>query len=248
MVKSTGQEALDSFESTVEFRLFSDRRQLTLSLPEQIAAQLGDQIISGAMANGAHIPEQELAERYEVSRGPVREALRILEREGLVIVNARRGASVSELNVAELEEIFEVRSALLSLAARKNATARNPELLSLLEYGIEKLATYVDTPEDGSLYAETTYRLSLLSARYASNARLSQIVTSLSLQTLRYSKLQFREKARRERSLEFWRQSLRACREGDIDAAVRICQERIQLSWGATLAVLQKGEPGTGKE
>ncbi|AFK61941.1 GntR family transcriptional regulator [Advenella kashmirensis WT001] len=239
ILKPTDQDALDNFESSVGFRLFAERKQLTLSLPEQIAAQLGDQIISGSMANGAHIPEQELAERYEVSRGPVREALRILEREGLVVVNPRRGASVSELNADELAEIFEVRSSLLSLAARKNAAAQNPELLKLLEHGIKKLASCIDTPADGSLYAETTYRLSLLSARYANNTRLSQIVTSLSLQTLRYSKLQFRSRERRVRSIEHWQRSLQACRAGDAELAAQICQQRIQESWDATLAALQ---------
>ncbi len=238
-MKKKEQLELDKFESTVEFRLFSDRKQLTLSLPEQIAAQLGDQIISGAMAHGTHIPEQELAERYEVSRGPVREALRILEREGLVVVNARRGASVSELNAEELAEIFEVRSALLSLAARKNARTQNPELLKLLEYGINKLAACIDTPEDGSTYAETTYRLSLLSARYAGNSLLSQIVTSLSLQTLRYSKLQFQSKARRERSLEFWRKSYQAYHAGDPELAAAVSRQRIQESWDATVAALK---------
>lgn len=238
-MESTAQSVFTNFETAVEFRLFSERKHLTLSLPEQIAAQLGDQIIGGVLADGTHIPEQELAERYQVSRGPIRDALRILEREGLVTLNPRRGACVSELNATELGEIFEVRSSLLAVAGRKNALARNPELIELLTNGLKELRLYVDTPSDGSRYAELVFRLSLLSARYAGNSRLTRMVTSLSLQTLRYSKLQFRSKERRTRSFELWRQALDALKAGDADLAEKLSQDRVRESWAATVAALQ---------
>ena len=65
---------------------------LTLSLPEQIAAQLAARITSGAYAPGQRIMEQAVAGEFAVSRGPVREALRLLEKDGLVTILARRGA------------------------------------------------------------------------------------------------------------------------------------------------------------
>src|SRR6185295_15358913 len=62
----------------------------TLSLPEQIAERVGNAIIRGNYEPGARIQEQALADQFHVSRGPVREALRILERDGLVRIHARR--------------------------------------------------------------------------------------------------------------------------------------------------------------
>lgn len=237
------QEVLDNFDSVVEFRLFSQRKHLTLTLPEQIAAQLGDKIIAGEMRDGAHIPEQELAEHYQVSRGPIRDALRILEKEGLVVLNPRKGATVSELNTEELAEIFEVRASLLSLAARKNALRRDPGYLKTLRYAIKKLSRYLEPSDDESKYAETAYRMSLLSARYAGNRLLADIVTSLSLQTLRYSKLGSRSIERRRHSYELWQQALEAIEAGDADRAAALSWQRVQDSWHATLRALEENEP-----
>ena len=78
------QNLFAQWESAVAFRLFADQEDLTLTVSEQIAAQVGDRILSGAMPPAARISEQELADAFSVSRGPIREALRILEREGLV--------------------------------------------------------------------------------------------------------------------------------------------------------------------
>ncbi len=235
----TPQEVLDNFDSVVEFRLFSQRKHLTLTLPEQIAAQLGDKIIAGEMQDGAHIPEQEVAEHYQVSRGPIRDALRILEREGLVVLNPRKGATVSELNTQELSEIFEVRASLLSLAARKNALRGDADYLKVIRYAVKKLSRCVESQDDGGKYAETAYRVSLLSARYAGNQRLVDIVTSLSLQTLRYSKLGFRSVERRRRSYELWQQALEAMQARDGDLAAALSLQRVQESWEATVGALQ---------
>mgnify|MGYP000119534041 CR=1 FL=1 len=78
-----------TLEGAVAFRLFADQVDPTLTVSEQIAARLGDRILSGAMAPGARIGEQELADEFAVSRGPIREALRILEREGLATLLPR---------------------------------------------------------------------------------------------------------------------------------------------------------------
>ena len=69
------------WEGAVAFRLFADQTDPTLTVSEQIAARVGDRSLSGAMPPGARIGEQELADEFRVSRGPVREAIRVLERE-----------------------------------------------------------------------------------------------------------------------------------------------------------------------
>jgi len=84
------KDLLADWESAVAFRLFADLEHPTLTVPEQIALAVGDQIISGELAPGARIVEADLSARFNVSRGPVRDAIRILEREGLVTVLARR--------------------------------------------------------------------------------------------------------------------------------------------------------------
>src|SRR3954471_8772805 len=91
---------------------------LTLSLPDQIAARLSERIVSGAYAPGQRIMEQALAAEFAVSRGPVREALRILERDGLVTILPRRGALVTNPEIGEVKEIFDIRAMLNGLRDR----------------------------------------------------------------------------------------------------------------------------------
>ena len=82
---------------------------LTLSLPEQIASQLAARITSAVYSPGQRIMEQAVAGEFAVSRGPVREALRLLEKDGLVRILPRRGAQVTNLSIAEVREIFDIR-------------------------------------------------------------------------------------------------------------------------------------------
>jgi DNA-binding GntR family transcriptional regulator len=218
------------WEGAVAFRLFGDAAVPTLTVPEQIAAQVGDRILDGRLPPGERIGEQELADEFQVSRGPVREAIRILEREGLATVLARRGAIVTELSADELREIFEIRAGLFDVIARRVATTRPAELLAVLRSGVARLEALADGEHDGNAYAETTYRLLLITARFGGNRRLAQMLAALSLQTLRYSKLGLQSVDRRRRSVRLWRQALTALERGDGDRLVALSRQRIEES------------------
>jgi len=86
------------------------------SLHDELVARLRRQIVEGDMAPGDKINERELCETYGVSRTPLREALKVLAREGLVTLTPHRGAHVSMLTVADLEDAFPVIGALEALA------------------------------------------------------------------------------------------------------------------------------------
>lgn len=218
------------WEGAVAFRLFGDQLVPTLTVPEQIAAQLGDRILDGRLPPGARIGEQELADEFQVSRGPVREAVRVLEREGLATILPRRGAIVTELSAAELREIFEIRAALFDTVARTVAATRPPELLAVLRSGVARLEALSAAAEDGDLYAETTYRLLLITARFCANQRLQRMLAALALQTLRYSKLGLQSVDRRKRSARLWRQALAALERGDADKLMALSRQCIAES------------------
>lgn len=218
------------WEGAVAFRLFGDQTVPTLTVPEQIAAQVGDRILDARLPPGARIGEQELADEFQVSRGPVREAIRILEREGLATILARRGAVVTELSADELREIFEIRAALFDAVARRVAAERPPELLAVLRSGLLRLEALADGPNDGDAYAETTYRLLIITARFCANQRLQRLLAALSLQTLRYSKLGLQSPERRRRSVKLWRQALLALERGDAERLIALSRQRIEES------------------
>jgi DNA-binding GntR family transcriptional regulator len=235
---SSADEALyRSWEGAVAFRLFSDGSRPTLTMPEQIAAAVGERIISGALGPRMRILEQELAAEFAVSRGPVRDAIRLLEREGLVTILPRRSAVVTDLSADEVREIFEIRAGLLEVVARKVAAARDPELLALLRAGAARLQRLATMGDDQSAYAETSYRLSILSVRACGNSRLSSLLTSLSLQTLRYAKLSLASAERRRQSARIWTDALVALDAGDDATYVRLARQRVEQS-GAEAARL----------
>ena len=117
-LSETGSSARPELRDGAVYAWSPRRSSLTLSLAEQIAEHVGNSIIKGTYDAGARIPEQDVANQFNVSRGPVREALRILERDGLVQIHPRRGAQVAQLNVAEVKDLFEVRIPLMGLAAK----------------------------------------------------------------------------------------------------------------------------------
>ena len=98
------------------------------SLGEDVAERLREAILHGELSPGQRLREEELGSRLQVSRGPVRDAFILLEREGLVRSSRNRGVSVVELTRNDLQEIFTLRSALEPLAiglAIQRGTARD---------------------------------------------------------------------------------------------------------------------------
>lgn len=96
-------------------------------LGERVAHELRVLMISGQLAPGVHLVEGTLAEQFDVSRGPVRDALRLLEAEGLV-ESRRRGVFVKGLDAADVGELYSLRESLESLALRlAMATARDSD-------------------------------------------------------------------------------------------------------------------------
>lgn len=88
-------------------------------LRETVGAEIRARIFSGAFPPGARLVERELAERFSVSRLPVREALRVLQNEGLVENLPSRGMAVRVLDEKQVLELFDIREALEVLAARR---------------------------------------------------------------------------------------------------------------------------------
>ncbi|MBE0549252.1 MAG: GntR family transcriptional regulator [Rubrivivax sp.] len=220
------QEIFTRWEQTVEFRLFADAAGPTLTVSEQVAAKVADRIIGGKLAPGTRIGEQELADEFAISRGPVREAIRILEREGLVMVLPRRGAVVTSLSATELRELFEIRAGLFEMVVRKVVATRPPELLAVMRAGVVQLEALADDPSGGDAYAETTHRLIQISARFAGNEQLRRMIAALSLQSLRYSKLGLASVARRRRSVKLWKQAAKALERGDVEQMVLLARQR----------------------
>lgn len=103
------------------------------SLPMLMQEEIERLIMTGELAVGSRINESELAQRFNTSRGPIREALRALEETGLVRNAKNRGVFVREVSFEEADEIYELREALEEIIGRRVALAVTPDIRKHLE-------------------------------------------------------------------------------------------------------------------
>ena len=112
--------------------------ELHAPLRDLVVERLRAGILSGRYKAGERLVEDRLAEDFKVSRNPVREALRALAAEGLVLVTPRRGATVAGFSAAETREMIEVRATLEGMNARLAARRRDPAMMAALEACLEE--------------------------------------------------------------------------------------------------------------
>jgi DNA-binding GntR family transcriptional regulator len=232
----------DVLKATIVFCWHGADAPMTLSLPEQIAVALTERIIAGSMAAGSRIIEQDIAAEFGVSRAPIRETLRILEREGLIVLHPRRGCVVANLSQKEVFDIFEIRVALYQVVSRHLAETRSPIALSAMERAIKQLDQLSDDPKDADQYAALVLRLGLDMAQAANNPSLARMVASLALRTFRYSRLGLGTSQRRNESLGLWRGEYKAIRAGDIERACRYATQRVERSCREALRIIKHEE------
>ncbi len=106
-------------------------------LTEQVSQILTEAILDGTLGPGESLIETELQKQLGVSRSPVREAFRDLEKKGLVTIIPRRGTFVKEITRKDLEENFPVRATLEGLAARQAYTLLTPDQLAEMAGALE---------------------------------------------------------------------------------------------------------------
>lgn len=219
----------------------------TLSLPEQIAHSVGNAIIDGAYPAGTRIMEQQLANDFQVSRGPVREALRILEREGLVQLHARRGAQVTQLDADKLRAIFQVRAALLALAARLTTERQNTAFINALKAAVERIQVIARRDQDANAYVAAVTRLNLGLAEASGNKYLENIMLSLANQTLPYTRLGLATKARRIQSSKNWKRLQEAIERKDAETAAAVSEALVVESCNAALGLIDRVAKPAGR-
>lgn len=106
--------------------------------------QIRTAIVEGRYSPGTRLVEQRIAEEFDLSRTPVREALRTLEAEGLVRIEPHRGATVRSLSVAEVVDLYDLRARLEGYAAELAAQRRDDDDLAAIDRGIEAFAAATD--------------------------------------------------------------------------------------------------------
>ena len=149
--------------------------QLYATLPAQISAQIGRAIVEGEFKPGQKLREVDLAQSFGVSRASVREALRMVESEGLVTILPQRGAQVTALSVEELRDVFDIRASLMGLVSQRLAASATPEICQRLGELLKELRVARD---DADAYGRASLAMTEYCVRQAGSKRLTDLIMS----------------------------------------------------------------------
>mgnify|MGYP000207992885 CR=1 FL=1 len=174
-----------------------------------IADVIREKIFQHELKPGAWINEKEITEELEISRTPLREALKVLAAEGLITMKLRRGAYVTEVETTDLANIFEVISILEAQAAydvAKNATENELEILDKVHTRLEKAAA----DRDIDRFFELNQEFHDLIQQFAGNPWMRKVIQDLRQVLKLQRKNSLRKIGRVEQSLIEHRQILSA--------------------------------------
>jgi len=210
------------------------------TLPAQIAVRIGRAIVENEFTPGQKLREVDLSAAFGVSRASVREALRIVEREGLVTILPQRGAQVTALSADEVQDIFDIRAQLMGLACERLVAALPPPGRVELERLYGDLERSFDDPET---YARASLTISEFCVRNAGSRRLTDLILSFGRQTARYTKLSLSTPERRRQSIANWRGLVESILAGNARAAEGFARQLVFDTRDSALKMLADGMP-----
>lgn len=229
-------------------------------LREVVCESLRDAIRKGILKPGQRIMEIKLAEELGVSRTPVREAIRKLELEGYVVMMPRRGTYVADMSIRDINEIFEIRTALESLSNGLAAEHITEDELEHLQRLLVVIGGYIKEYEDGpdreaamDKIVKTDIEFHDLLYHVARNNRLVGIISNLRDQLTRFRTLSMSYPGRLEATLDEHREIVETIANGDGRAARKAAVHHMENSEKTLLkamdiAINQKAEAKTAKK
>jgi DNA-binding GntR family transcriptional regulator len=195
---------------------------------ESLRLQIADEIVSGALEPGAPLDEQELADRFGVSRTPVREAIRQLSASGLVSVRPHRGAVVALPTPRQLDDMFEAMAELEALCA--GLAARNmtvPERRAL--EGLHQDLRVLVQKGDPARYHETNEAFHAAIYAGSHNGYLAEITLMTRTRVAPFRRAQFRASGRLGGSYQEHDLIVQAILRGDQSGAVEAMRAHIGI-------------------
>ncbi|GAC1436019.1 MAG: hypothetical protein PVS3B3_25340 [Ktedonobacteraceae bacterium] len=211
-----------------------------LTMAEQIAATLRHEIITGQLPAGTKLPQIETAQRFGVSTTPVREAFGLLQSDGLVQIDTRRGVTVFLPTVQDLIEHYKIRMALEMLAAEEAAECFQPHDAPPLLAILDEMHTTSSAP----FYVERNQQFHLRLYSLAGRSRLLSMIEELRNASIAYNHLYAAADVPRdaERLDREHREILAACQANDPVRAASAVRQHIQQTIVHVKNVLEQGK------
>lgn len=190
------------------------------SLPDQIVARLTEEIVEGVYVPGERLKEQEIALRLGTSRAPLREAFRVLERNGLIEIRPWRGVCVVEPTRKDIEELFDARSDMFGLCVRHVALEGEEKAILQIEAQINALIEKTNKGCDEREYKRLTNEIA--SGMYAmiQNRHLREFMYNLRQKMFwHYCYMGISTQENRKNSNRYWRELADALLSKDAQSA-----------------------------
>ncbi len=223
----------------MERRLLPIKLDSYKPLREVISETLREAIVSGTLKPGERLMEIQLAEELGVSRTPVREAIRKLELEGFVVMIPRRGTYVADLSIKDVNEVFEIRTALDILAAGLAVERITEEELEQLERVLVEIGEYIEQNDIEKIVAADSRYHDIL-YRASRNDRLVGIINNLREQFTRFRSISMAYPGRIKNTVEEHRQLVEAIAQRDIALAQRLAREHMENAEQTLLLDMQE--------
>ncbi|MBP2651066.1 MAG: rspR 3 [Firmicutes bacterium] len=194
---------------------------------EVVSEALREAIVTELLKPGERLMEIQLAEELGVSRTPVREAIRRLELEGFLVTVPRRGTYVSNLSIRDVNEVFEIRTALDVLAAELAAERITEEELERMERLLVQISEHIDSGDvDKIVEADGKFHDILYQA--SRNDRLVGIINNLREQFTRFRAISMAYPGRLKNTLEEHRRLVEAIAQRDAELAKEYAREHME--------------------
>lgn len=205
------------------------------SLPEQLADRLLTEVLTGRLQPGDRLKEAELAQRHAVSRATVREALITLTKQGHVVRVPRFGARIAEFSREDVADLFELRAALLAVAAGRCAgLAKGPRVAELGALVSRLEAMAADPATDPQAFAVQSIKAQTFLIHWCGNRHLPNVYERLASigawQLIRGRASSFLTMAQRQESASDWRRLAAHIAKGEAAASERAARRLLEHS------------------
>ena len=202
----------------------------------QVEEKLRSAIATGRFRPGERLVERELCSLLGVGRTSVREALRQLEAEGLIITVPHRGPAVATIGVDEARDLYEVRALLEGFAGKQAATCATPGQLEALAQAVERLEAAIAEGGTALIEAKTSFYRRLIES--CGNVVVGQILTGLHNRVTLLRRTSMTQPGRLKKSLAEIREIYDRIAAHDPDGAEKACIVHIRNAAAVALAVL----------
>lgn len=191
----------------------------SMNLAYQVAQYISEKIIRAELKPGERIVEDKLARELNVSRIPLREALRLLEKDGLVELTPRRGVKVTALTRMNIEYTYDILSELYSLLLRKLVAVADEECFKEIDTAIEELERHAET-HDVEGYYNAIFNFGIVALKFLKAPLLEKVITDLwpSKRRVEYYITNMRKEVL-IKNARLFRQAYELARSGDAERA-----------------------------